>query len=170
MRRPHRSFGKGPKRQVTWAGPADQAYVAVAGNTKVLVASFTPSGAGMEKPTLIRTRGQVSVKPQASSADLELAGAIGIGVVSDQALTIGITAIPGPFTDADWDGWAMWRSFAHSFELQDATASLLFDWSFEVDSKGMRKLSENESLVFVAESQSGAFEIAAPLRTLFKLA
>jgi len=42
------------------------------------------------------------------------------------------------------------------------------DWNFEVDSKAMRKVGENEVLVTIAESQGGAFNISTPLRTLVK--
>jgi len=40
----------------------------------------------------------------------------------------------------------------------------------EVDSKGMRKVSDNENMVMIAQSQAGAFNIAMHLRTLWKLA
>ncbi len=33
----------------------------------------------------------------------------------------------------------------------------------------MRKVNDNESVVLMAESQTGAFDISMPLRLLFKL-
>ena len=150
-------------------GPADQGYVVVGTNAKVLVASFSPEGAGMEKPTVVRTRGQVGIRPNVVSADLDVVGALGLGIVSAQAFGIGITAVPGPFTDADWDGWFVWRSFSYRFEAT-AGVDVAIDWGFEVDSKAMRKVADNEVVVVVAESQVGAFQISPPLRLLFKLA
>ena len=64
----------------------------------------------------------------------------------------------------------VWRSFALHLDVQSVVG---FDVqgmiNFEVDSKAMRKLSPNETLLTVAESQVGAFDIAIPWRTLVKL-
>ncbi len=162
---------RGPRRQVTWVAPADQGYIALASTTKVLLASFSPEGAGMEKPTVVRTRGQLSIRPNVFSGDVDIVGAFGLGIVSAQALAIGITAIPGPFDDADWDGWFVWRSFSYRFELVDGTGDFYPASSdMEIDSKAMRKVADNEAVVIVMQSQIGAMSISAPLRLLFKLA
>ena len=161
---------RGPRRQVTWISPADQGYLAVGANAKVLMASFDPVATGMEKPTIIRNRGELSVRPTSFASDAGIVGAYGMAIVSDQAAAIGITAIPGPFTEAEWDGWLVWHSFSMFLEFGDATGRFMADRAIIVDSKGMRKISDNETLVVVAESQSGAFSISAPIRTLFKLA
>jgi len=166
---PARKAG-GPKRQTTWIGPADQGYIALASTTKVLLASFDPSAAGLVKPTVVRTRGPLSVRPNVYSADVDIVGAFGVAVVSDQAFGIGITAIPGPFDDANWDGWFVWQSFSYRFELVDGTGDFYPASSeIEIDSKAMRKISQNETIVLVMQSQVGAMSISAPLRLLFKL-
>ena len=159
----------GPKRQVTWIGPADQPYVAVASTVSVLLASFDPNAAGLAKPTVVRTRGQVSVKPEAFTGDVDIVGAFGMCVVTDQAFGIGITAIPDPFDQAEWDGWFVWRSFSYHLEFSTAENILLGSWDFEVDSKAMRKVGDNETIVLMAQSQIGAFRISAPVRLLLKL-
>ena len=170
MARPHRTFGRsgGATRQVTWVAPADQGYVAVAAGTAVILSSFDANVNNMPKPTIVRTRGVVSVKP-AVGTDIEIVGAIGVGIVSDEAFTAGVASIPGPWSEADWDGWFVWRSFAFSQTQLDATGSLLNSIQIEIDSKAMRKQSENYTMVTLAESQAAAFEISTNLRTLFKL-
>ncbi len=159
----------GSKRQVTWVGPADQGFVSVGTGAKVIVATFA-AGTSFEKPTVVRTRGAVAVEATSFGADLEFTGAYGLGVVSDQAVAAGVASIPGPWSDSDWDGWFVWRSFAARVEFSDATG-ILFPASLqhEVDSKSMRKVSDNETIVLVAESQAGAFSIAMHLRVLMKL-
>ena len=162
----------GKRRQVTWVGPADQDVVTVATTAKVIVAIFDPAAAGLPKPTIIRTRGFVSVRPSAFSADIGFSGAFGACIVSDQAAAAGVASVPGPFSDADWDGWYMWRSFAGRFDVTTDVGRVGFSGTglpFEVDSKAMRKVSDNETCLLVAESQTGAFSIAMHLRTLFKL-
>ena len=117
----------------------------------------------------MRSRGVVSIAPDTFGADVEYKGAFGVGIVSTDALAAGVASIPGPWLDSDWGGWFVWRSFAEIFEFKDSTGSLVISTSFEVDSKAMRKITTNESLVVIAESQAGAFQMFAGVRTLIKL-
>lgn len=165
MARPRRAFGQKSSRLTQWIGPAVQGPVGVAsgGATALAFAAFT------ESQTVIRTRGVVSINPQAVSADVDITGAVGICVVSDEARVAGVASMPEPFTDGDWGGWYVWLPFSFHFEFATAAAVNYPNWNFEIDSKAMRRVSPNETLVCVAESQTGAFEIAASIRTLVKL-
>jgi len=161
---------RGPKRQVTWFGPADQGHVAVATTTKVIIASIDPAASGLEKPTIVRTRGMIGVRPDSGvAADTAFVGAFGIGIVSDQAFAAGVASVPGPFDQGDWDGWFVWQSFQATWDFNSAVGVEPLEVEYEIDSKAMRKVSDNETVVFVAESQAGAFDISVPLRMLFKL-
>jgi len=156
----------GRKRQSTWIAPADQATVNVASGTSVIIASFDPAGAGMLAPTIVRSRGAVGIVPTFSGADLAISGAYGVCIVSDEAFAAGTASIPRPFDDADWGGWFVWRSFFGKFEFDvqgNVFPNNLID---QVDSKAMRKVSNGETIVMMAESQSGAIAIAMHLRLL----
>ncbi len=118
---------------------------------------------------MVRTRGQVSYLPQASTADVDIVGAYGLAVVSTAAFTAGVASIPTPWTESSWDGWFVWRSFGINLEFIDGTGFGLWNQTQEVDSKAMRKVTQAETIVLVAESQSGAFDISMPLRLLLKL-
>jgi len=112
----------------------------------------------------------VSIKPSAFSADVDIVGAIGMGIVSDQAFAAGVASVPGLWDDPQWDGWYVWRSFAFHYEFHDATSTGLASLEFEVDSKAMRKVTDNETCVVVVESEgSAALEAFVGVRTLFKL-
>ena len=161
---------RAPARQTVWIGPADQPQAAVASNTSVVVASFDASAAGFDKATLVRTRGVFLHRPSAYSVDLAYQGAFGIGIVSDDAFAIGTTAIPGPFTDSDWGGWFVWRSFGYFLENGSNIGLLRGHESLEIDSKAMRKIGPNETMVVMCESQAGAFSIWDGTRHLLKLA
>ncbi len=164
MAAPRRTFARGAKRLTTWSGPADQGYVAVASAGATLIASSTFA----QPATVVRVRGQVSLQV-ATAADLSIVGAFGMGVVSQEAFNAGVASIPEPFSDGDWGGWFVWRSFSYRWEFSDASGNVAMPWNFEIDSKAMRKIEANEVIVFVAESQSGAFSISTPLRVLIKL-
>ena len=167
MAHPRRRFAGGAKRLTIWIGPADQAYVGVATGGATMVALSPEFG---EATTLVRTRGHTSVQPGSFAADLNIVGAVGMGVVSLEASVVGISALPLPFDDANWGGWMVWRSFSLHFDVQSAAG---FDVNsaleFEVDSKAMRKVGSNEVFVIVAQSQVGAFDISTPWRYLVKL-
>ncbi len=173
IRRVVRGFpvARGARRRTQWVGPADQQYVAVATTAKTLIGSFTPATAvpSMNNPTVVRVRGEVSITPQAFSADVTIVGAYGVAIVSTDAFAAGAASVPGPFDDADWGGWLVWRSFSRIFEFADATGFFWGSFEQEVDSKAMRKMGSNDTMVLVAESQLGAFFISMPLRFLMKL-
>jgi len=163
--RPHRSFGARSKRLTQWVGPAGQGFVAVAAGGATLINNvpFT------EASTIIRIRGMMSVQPQAFSASLDIVGAYGEAIVSQEAFAAGVASIPEPFSDADWSGWMVWRSFSYHLESSSTIGITELSWNDQVDSKSMRKVGPNDVLVGIAESQGGAFEISVPFRTLVKL-
>ncbi len=169
MARSHRVFTRGPRRLTNWIGPADQEYVTVSAGTKVIIASLDPDVANMVRPTIVRTRGNVSIKTNVATA-LTFVGAFGVGVVSNDAFAAGVASIPGPFSDADWHGWFVWRSFSYS-QIESGTGANVWQnhLNVEVDSKAMRRVSTNETVVLIAESQDDTFGISMPLRMLFKL-
>ena len=133
------------------------------------MSSFDPSTNFMTKPTIVRTRGIVSVFPTSAAADLNIVGAVGMGIVSDQAFDAGVASMPEPMTDANWGGWLVWHAFSYHLEF-GTNASINYPrWDFEVDSKAMRKVGVNETVIIIAESTTGAFSISASLRQLYKL-
>ncbi len=137
----------------------------------MLIFSFDPDASGMLQSTLVRTRGVVAITPTNIAADIEYQGAFGVAIVTDIAVAAGIGSIPDPISDADWDGWAVWRSFAARMEFISGVGTQLMSQSLEIDSKGMRKVGDEESLVVVAASQSGdAFKVYDGTRHLFMLA
>ena len=161
----HRRAFPSRRRSVKqWIGTADQGGTAVASGAKLLIQTLVPTSA----VTILRNRGYLMVRPQAGSVDLIADGAFGIGIVSEQAVTTGITAIPGPFTDSGWGGWlfhTFWRVFL------DVTTDVgrlgqEFGAQYEIDSKAMRKLGVNERMVEVFESRNGAVTVIEHSRTL----
>jgi len=123
----------------------------------------------LEQSTVVRIRGWLSVMSTAVNADVNITGAIGVGIVTEEAFAAGVVSIPEPFSDADWGGWMLWQTFAYSFEFGDATGVNFPPWQIPLDSKSMRKVSPNERLVIIAESLLGAYDVDMPLRVLVKL-
>ena len=67
--------------------------------------------------------------------------------------------------------WYVWQAVSSRYEFHDATGSLMpFGIAYDIDSKAMRKAVENQTIVMMYESQSGAVNVTAHIRTLVKLA
>jgi len=153
MARKRFTRGSGSKRHGSWSSSTAQtAFVALGGSSILLSQVFVPFDAG---ETVIRTRGLFGWMSDQSTADEEQMGAIGIGVVTEQAATLGASAVPAPDTDAGWDGW-LWHSyFASKFEFITGAG---FDQQgmsrITIDSKAMRKVGDNERIVVVVQNSS----------------
>ena len=155
----------GAKRRTDWIGPADQGFVSVASAGATLLSNVQFSTSS----TIVRVRGHIAIRPAVYSADVDIIGAYGIGIVSAEAFTVGITAVPEPFSDGDWGGWFVYETFSMRVEFRSDTGVLAGDQStlsIPIDSKAMRKVESNEALVVVAESQAGAYAISSQIRIL----
>jgi len=164
----------GPRRKTIW-GSTDLPNTALAAGTKVLLASFTAAQlqtVGVPL-TVIRERGLLHVESDQSATDELVEGAFGICKVTDVARIAGAASIPGPISDADWDGWYVWQPFLMRYEFASGVGFQAggAGMTYVIDSKAMRKFSSEDSSVIIAENASsvhGAL-VAFQGRTLFKL-
>ncbi len=137
------------KPATQWESLQQSAEVVVAAGTKVLVGSFFTD----EPTTIRRTRGLISWRSDQNAADELPMGAFGMVVVSDIAFAAGAASIPGPFTDADSDLWFVHQyvfapmSISGAGPLRDAVVR-----PYEIDSKAMRKFTEEERVVLMWEN------------------
>ncbi len=138
------------RRQTSWElGPG--------GNTPI---QFTATGEGLVGDgvaaalggiTVVRIRGQLDIILTAAAAAIEgFHGAFGICIVNEDAFAVGVSAVPDPLADVNWDGWI----FHHFFDVHSITGTIA-DGSnasavhqrINVDSKAMRKFLEEEVMV-----------------------
>jgi len=122
--------------------------------TAILMSSLNAAALALRPFTIVRTRGQLLVISDQSAATEDYIGNYGMAVVSDQAVAVGVTAVPTPATDQGSDLWFLleqWvgRSWLVGTDFSDSLASR------EVDSKAMRKVEEGQDVVSVAEAGLG---------------
>ena len=121
--------------------------------------------------TIVRLRGFVElILTSASALGDGFDGAIGIGIVSAPAFAIGVTAVPTPITEIEWEGW-LWHQF---FSLTAPTAAQDSEnrQVFEVDSKAMRKINSEEvvyAAIEVTETGTAGLKAKLGTRMLLKL-
>ena len=147
----HRSTrGGGHARRLTeWASTAPQtAFTTLAAATAILDSVFTTG----DPETLIRVVGNLNVLTDQTAGNERPFGAVGLCVVSNQAVAIGVTAIPTPYTDAESDLWVQHAFWAAPFSF--VTGGGIANVSVDIDmtSKAMRKVSPDETLCLVIEN------------------
>ncbi len=165
-----RAFGghgfrtRAAKRLTTWVGSADTGGSVIAAGTKVIL----QSNATLGDTTIVRVRGMLDPRPNVFSQDIDVVGAFGMGIVSDQAFAAGVASVPGPFTDPDFD-WFVWMGFSWRSEFTTDIGRLIGSVPQVIDSKAMRKVNQNQTVVIVAEGQGDALFVNAVFRMLVKL-
>ncbi len=171
--RVRRSFaGRGQRRQSLWVGSPDSTgVVAIAAGGVRLDGSFNTAALQLRPFTIVRTRGWVFVKSDQEVATEVPFGAMGMAVVSDQAVAIGITAVPTPITDESSDLFFMWTPFVSDISVSSAIGIIKGGSLFEFDSKAMRKVEEGEDLAITLENASATagLQFITKFRILLKM-
>ena len=84
-------------------------------------------------------------------------GALGLAVVSDEAVAVGVTAVPTPVTEIASDLWyAHQVYFADAVSLTDLTVG---GGRYRIDSKAMRKVEDGQDIAIVAENAAAFGQI-----------
>jgi len=150
-------FVRGTRRKTEWFGRTIvTAPISLAANSVILDSTFSTAEAAKRPLTVVRVRGLLYVTSDQQVARETGNGAIGMAVVSDQALAIGVTALPLPLTDASSDKFLLWMPFSWG---QHASAGTPIGFEFPFDSKAMRKVQDGEALVMVVQNASSSFGI-----------
>ena len=162
---------RGARRKTDWsASVAQTALLAVAGSAAALLQVFVPFAGG---ETIIRIRGLLTVRSDQNAASENMIGAFGICVVTEQAVSVGITAIPHSATDASWDGWLLHQFIAERFLFFSSVGAQTGDSGlgrYPLDSKAMRKINDDERMVLVYENSSSlGTNLTDSIRVLTKL-
>jgi len=142
----------------------------VAANTVVLLTTLNAAALALRPFTVMRTRARILWRSDQVAADEQPFGAYGRMVVSDQASAVGVTAVPDPVVNGDAP-WYVWESVLADLTLASAIGFTTQVKIYEIDSKAMRKVGNNEDLVSVITNTSSAHgaEVIVIGRTLIKV-
>ncbi len=118
--------------------------------TSVLVAALNAAGLALRPFTIVRTHLEVMLRSDQSAAIEVQQAALGMAVVSDQSVGIGVTAVPTPVTDLASSMWFQHRVlFAHHQEITDRSEPAV---NYSIDSKAMRKVELGQDVILVLEN------------------
>ena len=162
LRRP---FRKSPSNK-SWTGVHLDSTL-IAGNTKVLVATFSLSNTTIDE-TVLRSIGRVEVRSDQVAASENQLGAMGWIVVNNLAVVAGVASIPGPITDIGDDGWFVFVPFAQRLNVGDSTGlQPNFGTGYDFNSKAKRKVEDGFKIAVVVENgTSSGFTISGVWRML----
>ncbi len=168
-RRFTRGVRRGPVRQTQW-GFLQDGNVTMTGGGGTLIGSGNAELLDQVPFTIVRVHMDCWLRSDQAAAIENQSAMIGWAVVSDQAVAIGVTAIPTPLTDMGSDLWFLHKTmFADESNLTDRTRSGQY---FSVDSKAMRKVEEGQDIVIVSElgaASEGGVILTTAARFLIKL-
>jgi len=138
-------------------------------NAVAMIASLNAAALALRPFTIVRTRGMAYVSSDQVAASEIYSVSMGYAVVSDQAVAIGVTAVPTPDTDRGSDLFFVFEDFFGRFEFITGTGTQERGFSRGYDSKAMRKVEQGQDLAQTIEcpSTSGIYSEAA--RILIKL-
>ena len=159
-----------PSRRLTaWFG-LHIGQTTVAASSQVLVASLDAAALATRPFTVVRTRIEMLISSDQAAVTEAVRGAFGMMVVSDQAIGIGTTAIPGPATETDAP-WFVYEGFVNKFTfLTSAGFAEPTGTRIIVDSKAMRKVQDNEDIAIMCDNlETVGLDITLAGRMLVKL-
>ncbi len=158
------------RRESLWIDDPTVEASLVGSPTAILLSSLSAAGLALRPFTVVRTRGYIQMRSDQNATRETYGIAMGQCVVSDQAVGIGVTAVPTPVSDKASDLWHVYESL---FSTQIGTSAT--GQSAEIgigrtyDSKAMRKVQEGEDLITVAENEIAGAIFVHTARILLKL-
>ena len=141
----------GVRRQSLWIGfGSNQVTLTSLGGT--ITHALNAAALALRPFTIVRTLFVFDLRSDQAAAVEQQAANFGIAVVSDQALAVGITAVPTPVTDIGSDlFFAFIAMYADESSLTDRTRG---SSKYLLDSKAMRKVPDDADLAVVAEADT----------------
>ena len=162
---------QGQSRETLWIGGVDTQATIAAGANPLLISSLNATALALRPFTIVRTRGLISIASDQVAASEFQHCMYGKAVVSDQAVAIGVTALPTPRTDSASDLWFVFETMFEEFVFGDGTGFQQYVATRIIDSKAMRKVEDGQDLVAVVEGGlvGAGFDFGSFTRTLVKL-
>ena len=159
-------------RETRWLDLAPTFTALGAAGTAALLNVLTTEEKALRPFTVVRSRGILGIESDQTAASEVYHAAFGMAVVSEQAIAIGVTAVPTPDTDRASDLWFVFEELLGSYLFATSAAFVESSATMRIyDSKAMRKIEDGQDLAVVAEAvvNSAGLLIRSAGRVLIKL-
>ena len=149
-------------RETLW-GDVTGTFTNFSGPATVVLLNVTGTVLLNVRPwTVVRARGFWHIQSDQSAAAELQSASVGMAIVSDQAVAIGVSAVPTPITDMGSDAWFMYETLMSSTGAGDTDQIKGIGSTF--DSRAMRKVEDGFQLVVVGEADAAALSDGLDLR------
>jgi len=142
------------RRETVWFQYPRASATLTASAQVAVMHSLNTAALALRPFTVVRTRGVWLCLSDQSAATEFYQGNFGYAVVSDQAIAIGVSAVPTPATDLGSDLWFVHEMWPGTFELVGTSITSEYR-PREIDSKAMRKVDIGQDVVTVVEAGLG---------------
>ena len=137
--------------------------------TVVLTNSLNAAALAMRPFTIVRTRGVMYIRSDQAAASETYGAALGFAVVSNQASSIGVTAVPTPVADQGSDLFFVYEQLFSHLSVRSDIGQLVEGQFLKWDSKAMRKVNDDQDIVSVLENEIAGTVVVTSGRMLIKL-
>ena len=161
------------RRETLWIDDPVVESTLAGAPTATLISSGSAALLALRPFTVVRVRGILHCGSDSVANSERWGVAMGMCVVSDQAVAIGVTAVPTPITDQSSDLWFVYEMLfgriligsGAGTGVPTGAGSLFKDY----DSKAMRKVEEGQDLITVVENSINGVIVVHSARILLKL-
>ncbi len=163
---------QGPRRESLWLFIDTVESALTGAPTAVLSNSLNAVALALRPFTVIRVRGVMHVRSDQVAATQTFGVDLGFAVVSDQAVSIGVTAVPTPLTDKGSDLFFVYEQMFDRIEIgSGAGTGVPVDTGLfmKYDSKAMRRVNDDSDIVVTLENEITGANVIHSARMLIKL-
>jgi len=159
------------RRETRWLGAIPVLTGLSAASTAVLSHVLTTEEKALLPFTVVRTRGIFHIFSDQLAASEQYVASLGMAVVSDQAVSIGVTAVPTPATDRNSDMFFVYETLMGALRFSTAAGFRDIGQLMQFDSKAMRKVEEGQDIAITQETEaiSSGANVTVGFRMLVKL-
>jgi len=157
------------RRETMWIELGTVASTLAGAPTAVLASSLNAAGLALRPFTVVRVRGWLECHSDQAAASESYLGDFAMAVVSDQAVAVGVTAVPTPLTDKGSDLFFVYEQLGSRTFFGDATGVREVGVQKYFDSKVMRKVNDDQDIIAVVENEIAGCVVTFSGRILIKL-
>ncbi len=142
------------RRESLWVANDDTETVIGAANSAVLFGGFTAAVLDMRPFTIVRNRGFWHIRSDQGTASETQAVSFAFSVVSDEALAVGVTAVPTPGTGKESDLFFVFETLLTALNFGSAIGvQHPFGVGAVYDSKAMRKVEDGQDIAQTIQTE-----------------
>ena len=141
------------KRLTSWFSFIPAEVTLASANSAAIVFSLNAAALALRPFTIVRTRFVWEHLSDQSSSTEDQQTALGLAVVSDESVAVGVTAVPTPMSSMGSDFWFVHEISLNQFVVKTSVGFTSPTGRFvKIDSKAMRKVDIGQDIVVVIEN------------------